>query len=157
MPRANIESGLRAAVSVSQMALMVGLSRASFYEHVKGGTFLAPVYSLGKRRPIYTAEMQRKNLEVKATQLGVNGEFVLFYERQTRVEVGHPPQRRRSAASGTVASEYLRSLERLGLSELSDAQVEQALASCYPQGSAGVAEGDVLRVIYRFLRRSDHV
>ena len=82
--RTNVPSGLRAAVSVSQMAKMLRLSRASFYEHVRRGNFLAPIYSLGTRRPIYTAEMQQRNLEVKATQMGANGEYVLFYERQPR-------------------------------------------------------------------------
>lgn len=153
--RTSSQSGLRAAVSVSQMARMLGMSRASFYEHVRRGSFLAPVYSVGTRRPIYTTEMQQQNLEVKATQMGVNGEFVLFYERQPRAERERPSQRRRSAHSGIVPSEFRRRLEGLGLAGLTDARVEQAVASCFPQGAAGVPESDVLRVVYRFLRRSD--
>jgi hypothetical protein len=137
---------------------MLNLSRAAFYEHVRKGNFVAPVYSLATRRPIYTAELQSQNLEVRATQIGVNGEFVLFYERQPRDQVGErPAQRRRSAASGAVASEFRRRLEGLGLTGLTDARVEQAVASCFPRGTAGVVEADVLRVVYRFLRRSDHV
>ena len=59
MPSRTNDSGLRAAISVSQMARMLQLSRAAFYVHVKQGHFLAPIYSTGTRRPIYTEQMQR--------------------------------------------------------------------------------------------------
>lgn len=157
MPRVNVGTPLRAAVSVSQMAKMVGMSRAAFYDHIEKGTFLSPVYSVGTRRPVYTAEMQQQNLEVKATQMGVNGEFVLFYERQPRVEGEHSNHRRRSVPLGIVPSEFRRRLEGLGLTGLTDAQVEQAVLYCFPQGSAGVTDSDALRVVFRHLRRSDHV
>jgi AcrR family transcriptional regulator len=156
MPNRNAETGLRAAVSVTQMAKMVGLSRAAFYEHVRRGHFVAPMYQPGSlRRPVYTAEMQRQNLEVRATQLGVNGEYVLFYERQPREESERPGRRSRSEAPGGVASDLLRRLEGLGLQGLSESRVEQAVAECFPHGAAGVAEPEVLRVIYRQLRRTD--
>src|SRR5687767_10647842 len=119
--RTNLQSALRAAVSVSQMAKMLGISRASFYEHVRRGSFLAPIYSLGTRRPVYTAEMQQRNLEVKATQMGANGEYVLFYERQPRERVERST---RTARSGLPPVELRRRLEGLGLSGLSDGQVE---------------------------------
>jgi len=150
--RTTTNNGLRAAVSVTQMAKMVEMSRASFYAHVRQGHFLAPIYSTGNRRPIYTAEMQAKNLEVRATQMGVNGAYVLFYERQLRETTETPTRRPRAA--GNAAGDLRRRLEGLGLAGLTDTQVEQALASSFPQGTAGVAEGDVLRVIYRNLRRS---
>src|SRR4051812_4777481 len=102
--RTNTSTSLRAAVSVSQMARMLGLSRAAFYSHIKKGDFVAPVYSLATRRPVYTAELQSLNLEVRATQVGVNGEFVLFYERQQREQSEERArQRRRSANAGTLA------------------------------------------------------
>src|SRR5689334_7961606 len=99
MPSRNVETSLRAAVSVTQMAQMVGLSRASFYTHVEQGHFLKPLYPNGSRRPLYTANMQRQNLEVRATQLGVNGDYVLFYERRPP-EQSQRPSRRSMAAQG---------------------------------------------------------
>jgi predicted DNA-binding transcriptional regulator AlpA len=158
--RALNETTLRAAVSVSQMAKMVGLSRASFYEHVRRGTFFPPEYQIGhgRRRPIYTAEIQIKNLDIKATQVGCNGEFVIFYDRKPRDE-----SQRSSAASrhrretGSVHGDLRRRLEGLGLSNLTDAQVDAAHSACFAQGTVGVSESDVLRVIYRHLRRSDPV
>ena len=38
---------------------------------------------------------------------------------------------------------------------LTEAAVEQAVAACFPQGASGIANGEVLRVIYRHLRRSE--
>jgi hypothetical protein len=135
---------------------MVGLSRAAFYEHVRRGHFAAPIYQTGSvRRPIFTAELQRQNLEVRATQMGVNGEFVLFYERQPREPAERQARRSRPSPHGTVPSDLRGRLEGLGLQGLTEAQVEQAFASCFPQGASGVAEGEVLRVVYRQLRRSD--
>jgi hypothetical protein len=156
MPSRNAESNLRAAVSVTQMAKMIGLSRAAFYEHVRRGHFVAPLYQPGDaRRPIYTAEMQRQNLEVRATQLGINGEYVLFYERQPREQAERPTRRNRSAPTGSVPGDLRGRLEGLGLSGLTEAQLEQAYAACFPHGASGVVDGEVLRVVYRHLRRSD--
>jgi hypothetical protein len=157
MPSRSAESNLRAAVSVTQMAKMVGLSRASFYAHVAQGHFLKPLYPNGGRRPVYTADMQRQNLEVRATQKGVNGEFVIFYERQQPRESVQRPGRRGTATHGSPPGDLRRRLEGLGLADLTDAQVEQALAACFPLGASSVAEGEVLRAVYRHLRRSEGV
>ena len=155
MPSRNTESSLRAAVSVSQMATMLGLSRASLYEHIRKGHFVAPTYQGESRRPLFTADQQRQNLEVRATQLGVNGEFVLFYERRPREASERPPRRSRQTAPEGVPADFLSRLEGLGLQGLTVAQVEQAFASCFPQGAVGVAESELLRVVYRHLRRSN--
>ncbi|MGE5612427.1 MAG: helix-turn-helix transcriptional regulator [Bacillota bacterium] len=144
------ESRLKAAVSVSQMARMVGLSRARFYDLVRSGTFLAPVYSLANRRPMYTAQMQEENLLVRQTGIGVNNQYVLFYERQPAAPSPTPTQRRpiRQERSGLMES-----LRNLGLGNITPAQVDEALASNYPNGTAGVDEVTVVRTVYRHLRR----
>lgn len=154
MPSRNSESNLRAAVSVTQMAKMLGLSRAAFYSHVEQGHFLKPLYPNGRRRPLYTADMQRQNLDARATQLGVNGEYVLFYERRP-LEQSQRPSRRSMAAQGSAPDDLRRRLEGLGVANLTEAQVEQAFAACFPLGASGVAEGEVLRAVFRHLRRSE--
>jgi hypothetical protein len=136
------------------MAKMLGLSRAAFYDHVGKGHFLAPIYAVRTRRPIYTADMQRQNLEVRATQVGVNGEFVLFYERQPRALVAASSPRTQSRTNSVAASLRDR-LTALGLEGVSESRVEQALGQCFPQGVSGIPEADVLRVVFRHLRRPD--
>jgi hypothetical protein len=48
----------KAVVTVSEMARMVGLSRARFYQLVEAGVFPPPVYCVSTRRPMYVEELQ---------------------------------------------------------------------------------------------------
>ena len=143
----------KAAVSVSEMAKMVGLSRARFYDLVQRGVFVSPVYSLSNRRPFYTAQMQQKNLEVRQTQRGVNGEFALFYLKQPS---GPNRTSRGQSSNGQTnrIDELLQGVRALGARSATTAQIEQALAVCYPEGIGQVDGTDVLRQVYRHLRRS---
>jgi hypothetical protein len=49
----------KVAVSVSEMARLVGLSRARFYQLIGTGTFPAPSYDPGSGRPYYDHEQQQ--------------------------------------------------------------------------------------------------
>lgn len=150
------ESRLRAAVSVSQMAAMVGLSRARFYELVERGVFLPPVYCLATKRPLYLRVMQQRNLEVRREQVGVNGAYVLFYQ---------PRERSASHSRGTrsaprprhphheLARRLLPQLQSLGLGGVSADAVAHAIGDCFPEGTSSTAEPEVLRAVYRRLRR----
>lgn len=152
------EPMFRAAVTVVQMSRMLGMSRASFHDHMKRGTFLPPVYAVATRRPFFTAEMQQRNLEARATQTGVNGEFVLFYDRQSVSQTATRPRRRSGSVTQLNEAGDLRArLEGLGLMTLTDDMVLSARTECFPQGTAGVTDSDVLRVVYRHLRRSQGV
>ena len=51
------ENQTKAAVSVAEMATMVGLCRARFYQLV-GTTFPWPQYDVATRRPFYNEELQ---------------------------------------------------------------------------------------------------
>ena len=132
----------QAVISVTAMAKAVSLSRARLYELVRKGVFLAPVYSVTTRRPLYTREMIEINVRVRATNVGVNGEYILFYDhRQPSVS---PPQRAGHA-------DLVAGLRSLGMSA-TVAQVESALSALYPKGTGGVADEMVLRAVYRRLR-----
>lgn len=145
-------SRLKAAVSLSEMARMVKLSRARFYDLVERGVFLHPVYSLANKRPFYTADMQAENLAARQTCIGCNGEYVIFYERKPKPAASRPA----SASAAVRHHEYshlIAGLKSLGLVSVSAAQVEEAVATSYPNGMTGVDESMVLRTIYRHLRR----
>ena len=68
-------------VSVSEMARMVGLSRARFYQ-LMGSAFPPPVYDVATRRPIFVEEMQKVCLEVRRRNCGIDGKPILFYARR---------------------------------------------------------------------------
>ena len=141
---------LKAAISVSEMARMVNLSRARFYDLVRTGVFLAPVYSLSNRRPFFTAEMQENNVVARQTGIGVNGEYILFYERQSAMP-SSPSAPRRPARQ--ERHDLIEALKNLGLSNVTASQIDEAMAVTFPNGTAGADEVTVVRSIYRHLRR----
>jgi hypothetical protein len=107
----SVQLQTRAVVSVTEMARMLGLSRARFYQLQKAGVFPAPVYSLSNRRPIYVEELQKMCLEVRRKNFGVNGRPVLFYA--SRFSSGARKPKRKPEAK--EACSLVQSLRGLGL------------------------------------------
>jgi len=142
------ENPMKAAVSVSCVCRLLKMSRSQFYFHVKRGTFHAPLRLPSNNRPYYTASMVEDILRARETGVGVNNEFVIFYERQpqgTRTETKQP----KADHSG-----LLEGLTLLGLNGVTQQQVEAALAACFPKGTTGHDEASVLRAVFRHLKRS---
>lgn len=71
---------MKEAFTVSEIAKLVGLSRARFY-HLRGSIFPEPLYS-ENGRPYYDKTLLEQCIEIKQTGLGANGEQFLFYERR---------------------------------------------------------------------------
>jgi hypothetical protein len=138
----------KAIVTVSEMAKMVGLSRARFYQLVRGGVFPPPVYRLG--RPVYTEELQGVCLEVRRSHKGVNGEPVLFYARRRPVR----PTRTPAPRNKDVAA-LLKGLNALGLTTATAAQVEKVTKELFPEGTAGVNQGEVLKRVFLHLKNTN--
>src|SRR5215471_7230520 len=82
----------KAAVTVAEMARMVGLSRSRFYQLI-GTAFPQPERQPGTGRPIYPEELQRACLEVRRRNCGIDGKPILFYARR----LGSAPPRPRPA------------------------------------------------------------
>ena len=123
----------KAVVSVSDMARMVGLSRARFYQLVRDGVFPQPIYDKG--RPVYTEELQARCLEVRRRNRGVNGEAVLFYARRRGIE---PAKRKRRAdpipAKNKDIASLLDGLNALGLTTATAAQVVEVTGNYSRRG-----------------------
>src|ERR1700722_18347446 len=79
---------MRAVVSISEMARMVGLSRQRFHQLVQAGVFPQPKRDEANGRPYYDEPTQQQCLEVRRRNCGVNGQVVLFYARRQ----GQPTQ-----------------------------------------------------------------
>lgn len=143
------ENPSKAAVSVSSMCRLLKMSRSQFYWHVKRGTFHAPLYLTSNKRPYFTAAMVEENLRARETGVSaVSGDYVIFYERlptSTKAE-GKKPKADHSA--------LLQGLGSLGLSGVTTEQLEDALATWFPQGTNGHDEANVLRTVFRHLKRS---
>lgn len=138
---------IRSAMSVSSLCRLLNMSRSQFYLHVSRGTFHAPLRLTTTGRPYFTASMAEEILNVRETGIGVNGEYVLFYER--RDEKPKPSKKMPTPNH----AELIESLEQLGLRDLSNEKVEAALASTFPGGVSGEEPGIVLRRVFVTLKR----
>ncbi|MEZ5943957.1 MAG: hypothetical protein R3C18_21380 [Planctomycetaceae bacterium] len=142
----------RAAITVSKMCSLLGMSRSQFYWHVRKGTFHAPL-KLSNGRPYYNASQVEDNIKAREMGIGVNGEYVLFYQRDAE-----PPKTTTPAQSNPKPkqdhTELMVGLSALGLTGLTTSVVDDAVEQCYPQGTVGQDENDILRTVFRHLKRA---
>lgn len=145
---------LKAVVTVAEMARMVGLSRARFYQLQKAGVFPPPIYDKG--RPVYTQELQDVCLEVRRKNRGINGETVLFYARRPP-SVSRKPKKpaKTPAPKNKDIATLLAGLNSLGLTTATAAQVEQVTKELFPNGIEHCDQGEVLKAVFLHLRRQN--
>lgn len=150
------ETSTSPVVSLSSMAALCRLSRSRFYQLIQEGIMPPPVYDMYTKRPLYTQELQSVCLQVRTSNIGINGRYILFYG-DTQMSVRAPQRqapRRTSAANGSFAA-MKEGLIALGLSNLTDPKIKDAVKTAYPNGTAGIDEGEVLRAVFRVLRRQN--
>ena len=141
-------------VSVSEMARMVGLSRARFYQLVRAGTFPEADQEPVTGRPCYCEEKQRACLEVRRRNLGINGQAILFYARRRDMATKRTqsPKPKLEGQRGDVKA-LVDGLNALGLTTATAAQVEQVMVDLYPNGTEGRDRGEVLKTVFLEIRR----
>ena len=154
----NETANTKAAMSVSEMAREVGLSRARFYGLI-GKTFPPPVYDLGTRRPYYTEELQQVCLDVRRRNCGVDGHPVLFYSRRTAPAPVSPKRRKlvpaRPAATKSKHAEIVESVRTLGLTTATAAQIDSVVRVLFPAGTADAEHGEIVRAVFVHLMRQN--
>jgi hypothetical protein len=149
----------KAAVTISEMARMVGLSRARFYQLI-GSAFPWPIYSVSTKRPFFNEELQNVCLEVRRRSFGVDGRPVLFYAKQLSLKP-RPMTRRKSVSKPKAPPpddgllDILEGVRSLGLGITTYAQVEAAVKAAFPQGTREVSPGEVIRTVFLALQRQD--
>jgi hypothetical protein len=144
----------KTAVSVTEMARAVGLSRARFYQLVRRGTFPPPDKEPVTGRPCYFEDGQRRCLEVRRRNCGINGKPILFYSRRRDFgAVKRKQPKPKLEAAGKDVAALVAGLNALGLTTATAAQVEQVTRDLYPQGTAGIDQGVVLKAVFLEIRR----
>lgn len=133
----------KTAVSVCEMARLVGLSRSRFYELIEAGVFPAPVYDLVTRRPYYTEEMREACLRVRRTNCAVNGKTTLFYARRRQATASARLDRKTITPRSDADHhpDLLDGLRALGLASVTAAQVDAAVKQLFPRGPRGGTPG----------------
>jgi len=148
--RTMTEDRLKAAISVSKMCRLLSMSRSQFYWHVRRGTFHAPL-KLPNGRPYYNASMAEDNRKAREIGIGVSCGYVIFYERG---EADSAKPSKSVAKPKADYSDMMENLQALGLPGVTAAAVDKAVGECYPKGTAAHDEHEVLRTIFRHLKRS---
>ena len=144
------ELPLKAAVTVSEMCGMCSISRSRWYEMVASGVFPKPIRLPSMKRPVYDRGLQEKCLEIRATGIGMNGVPVVFNRKSKK---GGQP---RAKPKPTVVpqpdhADLLDALKELGLATTAHA-VKEAVTALYPNGLAGIDQGDVVRKVFLHLQ-----
>lgn len=146
----------KTVVSVAEMARMVGLSRARFYQLQNEGIFPFSIYDVHTRRPFFSEELQQVCMEVRRRNCGVNGKPILFYA--ARHPLGQQPKPvKKPKAEPRPKNQYadlLDGLRSLGL-EVTSAQVEPVVKELFPNGMQLLDSGTVLRTVFLKMKRRD--
>lgn len=121
------ENRVKGAISVAEMCRLLGMSRSQFYLHVKRGTFHEP-QRLGNGRPFFTASQVEDNLKARELGVGVDGQYVLFYDRKPRDTAVATEDKQKADIPSLIQG-----LKSLGLT-VTTQQAEAAAMACFPRG-----------------------
>lgn len=153
---------LKEIVTVTEMARMCGLSRARFYQLIGEGVFPTPSRSQETKRPFFDREQQEQCLLVRRTNRGANGKAVMFYgcclePRPEPARKRKPfPKRKlqaRQTSQESVITELRHGLAQLGMTNLTDADIREALVEAYPDGHRDVESAELLRAVFGAIQR----
>jgi hypothetical protein len=125
---------------------MVGLSRQRFHQLMQAGVFPRP--QRDNRRPFFDEPTQQQCLEVRRRNCGVNGQVVLFYARRQ----GAPVKSKKVSPAPTAHADLLDGLKALGLGQVTAADVGAVVKELYPQGTASIDQGAVIRAVFLHLQ-----
>jgi hypothetical protein len=144
-------------INISTMTKLLGLSRSRLYQLVEQGVLLKAVYLLNTKRPVYTREMAARNLEAKNSNVGINGEIVMFYSAKTPVisvktkKTVRKSTERQSSSSNKYA-EIVDALESLGLKDITPSLIDTSTEQCFPDGTENVTEDEIITEVFRYLK-----
>jgi hypothetical protein len=160
---------LKVIESVTEMARMCGLSRARFYQLSNEGIFPPPSRNQETGRPYFDRDGQEACLTVRRTNRGVNGQAILFYAQRSGQHLTPPKQPSRNGkksnklgaspsrhqGSSSVITELKHGLQQLGVTDVNDRRIRDALSQEYPDGHRDVDSADLLRSVFEEIQRRD--
>ena len=151
----NEHQNTKAAVTVAEMARMVGLSRARFYQ-LMGTAFPNPSRDEETGRPFYNEEQQRVCLEVRRRNCGVDAKPILFYSRRGGEQ--SPTKKRKTTNKPKPNAKHaaiVDAIKALGLAAVTGDQVGAAITSLFPNGIQEVDPPEVIRSVFVHIQRQD--
>ena len=144
------DTNMKAVCSVTELTMMVGLSRARFYQLQKGGYFPMPIYCIRTRKPFFNMSLQKQCLQVRQTGIGFNHRPILFNSpRQSQ-----PPNKRPKVDK--KLTDLADALKKTGI-EISHTQLQQAIQTLYPNGLSQIDEGVVIRDLFKYFKQGESI
>ena len=145
-------TNLKEVCSVIEMIRTLDLSPTRFYQLIDRGIFPPPIYDLRTKRPFYNFELQQSCLEVRESNIGFNGQYILFYSpRKSKQGNNSEKSSRKSKGQNSLMDEFAETLGRMGLS-IDAAKVGTAIEKLYPDGMEGKDHGIIVRDLFRFFK-----
>lgn len=166
MPEGNVLR--QVAMSVTDIARLVGLGRSRFHQLIKEGVFPSPCKCPETGRPYYDSVGQLTCLDVRRTHRGINGRTVMFYARKFGRSEDLKSKGRSKPLSAQSSSPRKRnptppppgpsrldilveSLKQLGLSAVTKAQATDALNACFCESDQKPSDQAALLAVFRYL------
>ena len=145
-------SNLKPACSVIEMIRTLELSPTRFYQLLDQGIFPRPIYDIRTKRPFYSIELQELCLNIRESNIGHNGQYILFYSpRKFKQGNNSEKSSRKSKEHNSLVDEFAETLGRMGLS-INAAKVVTAIEKLYPDGMEGKDHGIIVRDLFRFFK-----
>ncbi len=132
-------------LTVAAMIARLRMSRTRYYQLVKQGVFLPPVYNVRTRRPLCPREIVQRNLLVRETNVGVDGNPVLFNNHRA-TPAGAKAAPAASGRRGTRVKNALDSdggAKQRGRNRRVVAQAVESVAAYFAKGSQAARKVDM--------------
>ena len=141
---------LKPVCSVIDLIKMLGMSRARFYQLVDKQIFPPPIYCTRTHRPFYSIELQELCLNIRESNIGFNGQYILFYS--PRKNSAAIKSSKKSASADEPIVELTDTLKRMGL-DVDVQKVKKAMDELYPNGTDEEKDQGVrIRDLFRFFK-----
>ncbi len=148
-------SCLKSVCSVSELAKLLNLSRARFYQLINLGKFPSPVYNIHTKRPCYTQELQEICLRIRRTNIAFDNTPIMFYSpRKKKIlppKISAPKITDKSIEPNSQYEDFVENLNEMGLTGINYEQVETSIKEKYPNGLPD-DEGTILRDLFNHFR-----
>ena len=157
--RFTFDPSRQVALTVSDMARAVGLSRSRFYSLVQQGVFPMPLYLISTKRPFFDERLRDQCLEVRRTSLGINNQPILFYPRRaglptTRSSKSSSRRKKKTPATNPRVLRLIELLKGLGVESPSPQAVASAIKECFPNGVEDKEDHELVGAVFRYLRQA---
>ena len=140
-------------VSITEMAMMCGLSYQRFAQLRRQGYFPSPLQDSETNRKFYDEELQKMCLLVRQRNMGISGKQIMFYSARRRLQ-HHGSESHRPKVNDKHAP-LIVAVKSLGMPDVTSQQIAAAVRELFPDGVGDTPETEIVRTIFVHLMRKN--